>query len=90
VRSCEADTQIITTMARDNIVNADEAIVRGLFSLPDNSPIPHRAGYWLGDKLVSDLIASGASAPRLLGASYEEAVELACQWLASDGRTEAS
>jgi len=47
VRSCEADTQIITTMARDNIVNADEAIVRGLFSLPDNSPIPHRAGYWL-------------------------------------------
>lgn len=58
VADCTAAETAIARRALDHLDTADdEGPCRALFTLhPDERELPPRAGYWLGDRLVSDLL----------------------------------
>ena len=43
--------------------------------------MPVRCGYWVADRLATQLLGSGATPRELLQMPYERAVTLARQWL---------
>lgn len=84
LRACEEYGGLITAMTLDNLKNTDQQIIRALFSMPETTSVPHRAGYWLADKMVTALLGSGAGGHELLSVSYVDAVKRSQHWLSTN------
>jgi hypothetical protein len=72
VRECQAQERDIRHHISDNLDSTDEKLLKRFFGAPDDSPVPARCGYWLGDMIATDLLKRGFEPLDLLGWRYEE------------------
>lgn len=75
VTECRNWEPSIRDVALAHLGSIDEAVLRSLFSMPPRPSLPHRCGYWLGDRTITSLIASGVPARDILAIPPQEATQ---------------
>jgi hypothetical protein len=76
VAECEREYDELRAQVLSALDSADDDTVAHLFTTRPGSTLPPRAGYWLGDRMLGDLLGSGRTPAALAGLSYELARRL--------------
>ncbi|WP_162802270.1 hypothetical protein [Ornithinimicrobium murale] len=66
VQECQAALPTLAATLVPNLTRADAAIAYSLCGVTDEHPWPSRAGYWVGDQVVHELLAAGHDLPSLI------------------------
>lgn len=66
IHDCSAALPAIAATLLPNLTVSDSAIVYSLCGVTDDHPWPSRAGYWVGDQVVRELLDDGHELPELI------------------------
>lgn len=72
VADCQGEEHRIRAHVLDDLESTSAEKRQSYFSISNESTLPSRCGYWLGDKIITDLIDDGTDPKDLLQWGYEE------------------
>lgn len=75
IRDCRAQLPTLSRTLRKSLTATDPHLVHALCGVTNEQPWPSRAGYWIGDRIVQELLESGHRMGTLLAWRPDQVVE---------------